>query len=272
MKVSALGPETWMHTLLDRTSFPSPASGVDAFRGPFVGRSTFDGCIVFSSWPREDVEALLPEALELPASTSATPDRHPVVFLFGDQREGATRFAGLTFPTDIAYQEFVLAVPFVRGAGGQHLHTYVPRMVSSHRPATVAGNLYYGFGKRMGRMWWEGPLFLMTDADGKLQLHAQVEATGGFTSCAGDAPTCLDGVRAAFSLPILGRKDDGAFITSYFDWDFCRARVRPVDAAVSIDLPFAEGVAPGLHHAVSPGSLEVRGMRWQLSWPAPCRF
>ena len=77
-----------MHALFDRTSFSPPTLDVDAFRGPFVGRSTFDGCIVFSSWQREDVEALLPEALELPASTSATPDRHPVVFLFGDQREG----------------------------------------------------------------------------------------------------------------------------------------------------------------------------------------
>ena len=39
----------------------------------------------------------------------------------------------------------------------------------------------------------------------------------------------------------------------------------PVDAAVSIDLPFAEGLAPGTHHTVSPGSIEVCGMRWQLS-------
>jgi hypothetical protein len=235
-------------------------------RPAFVARATFHGCIVVAVWPYDRVEALVPEGIEL-AECESTPNRHPVVFLFGDQREGARYFAGLTFPTGIQYQEFALAVPWVRVAGSETLHTLVLRMVSSHPGARLAGNIYYGFGKQMGRMGWHGSIFLMTNEDDRLLFHAQIEPADSWSACAAKAPRCLDLVRAVFALPILGCKADGALITSYFAWTFDQARVRPIDAALSIDHPFAPGLAPGWCYGDPAHSVEVRGMTWQLSWP-----
>lgn len=257
--------------LFHRASFGSPGSGGEAFCGAFVAQSIFNGCIILSSCPRGDARRLLPEDVDLADNRSATRDRHPLVFLFGDQTEGATKFAGLTLPTGIRYQEFALAVPFVRWAGGPNLHTYIVRMVSNHRPATLAGNLNYGLGKRMGRMGWEGPVFLMTDEVGRLLFHAQVEATDEWRACVDGAATELASLRTVFSLPILGHKGGGVFTASHFGWDFEDARARSVEAALSIDRSFADGLAPGVLHSLAPGSVEVRGMRWQLSWPAPAR-
>lgn len=259
-----------VQVLFDRASFPGPRAGVETFRGAFVGQSIFNGCVILSSWPRGDAKKLLPPDVDLAVNRSAAPDRHPLVFLFGDQTEGATKFAGLTLPTGIRYQEFALAVPFVRCAGGAKLHTYMVRMVSTHRAATLAGNLYYGFGKRMGRMGWEGPVFLMTDELGRLLFHAEVEATEEWRACGAGAAAQLSGLRTAFSLPILGLRG-GGFTASYFAWDFEDARARSVDAALSIDRPFADGLASGALHSLAPGSVELRGMRWRLSWPAPVR-
>jgi hypothetical protein len=255
---------------LDRSAFRGPCVGVEAFRGSFVGQARFNGCIVFCNWPRRDVAKLLPDDLELAANFSATPHLHPVAFVFGDQTEGATLYAGLGLRVGISYQEFALAVPFVRHAAGRYLHTYLPRMVSSHFPATWSGNVYYGFPKRMGHMWWQGPVFLMTDDAGRLLLHAQVESAGAWRPGAGIAE--LDRVRAVFGLPVLGRLAAGRYVCSYFDWDFAHARVRPIDALISIDSPFADRLEPGSHPDVASASFRVEGMAWRLSWPGPCRL
>ena len=260
------------HTFMDRSCFAGPSIDVGAFRGSFIGRATFNGCIVVCSWPREDVERILPAELLLAENRSATPHRHPVVFVFGEQTEGATRFAGVTIPLGIRYEEFALAVPFVRHAQGQNLHTYVPRMVASYFPATWNGNAFYGLGKRMGRLGWEGPIFRMTDTEGQLLFHAAVEATGDWSPGGGGALPNFDRMREFFSLPVVGRRENGALVGCYFDWDFRGARVRPTDARVSIDAPFAEGLVCGSSPGAPSGSFEVHRMLWRLSWPGRCRF
>jgi hypothetical protein len=121
-----------------------------------------------------------------------------------------------------------------------------------------------------GRMRWEGTAFLMmSDAD-ELWFHAQIEPRGPWVSCATDTPLCLDALRAMFALPIIGRRSDGAFVISSFDWRFGQARVRPIDAALSVDQPFVPGLVPGCHYGDSAHSVEVRGMQWWLGWPS-CR-
>src|SRR5262245_50922230 len=255
---------------LDRSVFRGPCIDVEAFRGSFVGKALFNGCIVFCNWPRDAVAKLLPEDLELAGNASAMPQLHPVAFVFGDQTDGRTLYAGTSVRVGAAYQEFTLAVPFVRHAGGRFLHTYLPRMVSSYFPATWSGNFYYGFPKRMGRMWWEGPIFLMTDDEGRLLLHAQVEAAGAWRP--GAEVVELDRIRAVFGLPVLGRKAAGRYVSSYFHWDFAEARARPIDALISIDSPFAARLELGSHADVPSASFRVEGMAWRLSWPGPCRL
>jgi hypothetical protein len=261
-----------MDSFFGKESFPGPCLDVNAFTGSFVGQATFNGCIAFCNWRREDVAAVLPAELELAENTSFAPEWHPVAFVFGEQTEGATIFGGITFPLDLNYYELAFAIPFVKHRRGHNLHTFVPRMYSTFFPATWAGNAHYGLGKEMAIMRWQGPLFVISTADGALAFHASVESAGEWTS-----DPCIElpnfaAAQAAFALPVVGRRTDGTYVTSYFGWDFSAARVRPAQAWLSIDAPLIEGLAPRSCSTVTSATFEVQRLIWRLSWPVPCGF
>ena len=121
-------------------------------------------------------------------------------------------------------------------------------------------------------MRWQGPVFLVTTEAGTLLLHAAVETGGGW--CPGQACELPNfaAMQAVFDLPVVGRKANGAYVSSYFGWDFSTATVRAADSCIAIDAPFLEGLTPRRCHDVPSGTFEVRGMIWRLSWPAPSRF
>ncbi len=260
-----------MDPFLDRTAFPGPAIDLAASGASFAGQARFNGCIAVTNWLRAEVERLLPPQLALAANASPTPDIHPMIFVFGEQTQGAVIFARLPVPAGPDYGEFALAIPFVRHRHGRHLHVHVPRMYSSYFPATWNGNAHYGFGKAMARMEWRGPVFLMTNETDDLLLHAAVEPAGDWVSgAAADLPH-LAALRAIFSLPVVGRKADGRLVCSWWGWEFGDALVRPADASVSIDAPLVEGLPVRTCADVPGGSFEVRGMAWKLTWPGLCR-
>lgn len=249
--------------------FLGDTTGAAAAGATFVGQATFNGCIAVTAWPRREVAALLPQGLE-PAPTESPADRHPVVFVFGEQTSGAVRVGGYPFPVGRDYREICVAVPFVRHVHGQYLHTFIPRMYATYLPAVWNGNAHYGFSKRMARISWEGALYLVTTATGALLLHTETDAVK--TSGSAPMPTPFHAMRAMFALPVLGRKADGSYVTSYFEWDFDTAAVDAADVAVSIEDGFLDGLGPRRCADVPGGSFAVRGMVWRLSWPSPCRF
>ncbi len=232
----------------------------------FVGQATFNGCIAVTTWPRRDVMALLSDGLTL-AEHAAGDDGHPVVFVFGEQTGGAVRVGGYPFPVGQDYREVCVAVPFVRHVHGRHLHTFIPRMYATYLPAVSNGNTHYGFSKRMASISWEGAFYLATSLTGALLLHIETEAVKSAA-----APASLAAVRAMFALPMLGRRADGRYVTSYFDWDFDTATVGTADVAVSIADGGLDAVAARRCPDLPSGSVAVRGMVWRLSWPMPCRF
>jgi hypothetical protein len=261
-----------MDVFLGKESFPGPWVCAGISSGSYAGQAHFNGCIAFSNWLKEEVAAVLPDELELAVNTSAAPGLHPVAFIFGEQTEGATIFGGVTFPMGVNYHELAFAIPFVKHRRGRYLHTFVPRMYSSFFPATWAGNAHYGLGKEMGTMRWEGPLFAVATAEGTPVFHASIEPVGEWEA----GPRCdlpnFAAMRAVFALPVVGRRTDGTYVTSYFGWDFGAARVRPARAALSINAGLAQGVNPHSCATVSSGTFEVRRMIWRLSWPVSCRF
>ena len=255
--------------LLDIRSFEGvvhPADGSTRM----ASQAAFHGCAVVTEWPRAEVEALLPAPLVLARSHSEPGDRHPVVFLLGDQRQGAALFGGVTLPTPVVYEEFSMAVPFVRHREGEALQIFVPRMICSFFPAMWTGNLSYGFGKRMGRVQREGPFYSVSDTSGSLLFRAQVEVQDRGL----DAPNRrqFEALRMLFELPVFGIRPDGSFVSSYWDFDVRQARVRPADAIVTIAAPFASGLRLGEHADIETGSFEIDGMLWRLSWPLPGRI
>jgi len=260
-----------MQPILPRRAFPGTWIDRQARGGAFVGQAIFDGCVICCTRPRQEVAGLLPPSLELAVNDSLTPDVHPLVFILGEQRAGATIVGGRSVPLGVCYGELALAIPFVRHVGGIHLHTWIPAMVSGHGPATWSGNLLYGFNKRMGRVRREGPFLLVTDADGTMLLNATVEPRGEWTPAPGCTHPCLEFVRDIFDMPVVGKRADGAWTCSYFGWDFASACVRPADACVSIDRPLVPGLTPGDYHDATAGTFEVEALRWRLTWPMPCR-
>ena len=260
-----------MPSILSRRAFPGPALDVVAAGGSFVGQATFHGAVVCCLRPRAEIAAMLPPELELVANVSATPDLHPIVFILGAQTAGATIVGGRSVPLGIRYGEFALAVPFVRHAGGTHLHAWIPAMVSGYAPATWSGNRLYGFSKRMGDVRRDGSFLLVTAEEQALLLYATLEPRGAW-SAGGDAELpALGFVREAFALPVVGRRADGAWACSYFGWDFRAARVRAADACVSVERPIVAGLPLGDYHDSTAGTFEVEGMLWRLTWPMPCR-
>jgi hypothetical protein len=258
-----------MKTFLGRNCF---AGETAAYAGSFLSQASFTGCIVFTNWNRADVKRLLPAELELAVNLSATRDVHPVVLMFGVVAEGAATLAGFTVPLGVRYAEFALAIPFVRHNDEGRLHTYIPRMYSNHLPATWTGNTFYGFGKEVAKMWWQGPVFMLTREDDALLLHAAIESRCDWLS----GPRCtlpnFEAMRAVFALPIVGRKADGVYVCSYFDWDFNGACVRAADSCVTIDAPILEGLTPRRCYGVRAGTFQVERMLWRLSWPSSCHF
>jgi len=260
-----------MASILSRRAFPGPALDVVAAGGSFVGQATFRGAVVCCLRPRAEVAALLPPELTLAANVSADPELHPIVFVLGEQTEGATIVGGRSVPLGIRYGEFALAVPFVHWGGGTHLNTWIPAMVSGYGPATWSGNALYGFSKRMGDVRRDGPFLLVTSEQGALLLHAMLEAHGAWAAVRDGEPPALAFVREVFALPVVGRRADGVWACSYFDWDFGAARLRPADACVSVAQPIVTGLPLGDYHDATTGTFEVEGMRWRLTWPMPCR-
>src|SRR5215831_4600783 len=75
----------------------------EAARVAYAGHAVYDGCITLALWPREVVQQFLPQELEL---VDASPDRselHPVLFVFGQQRETALILGGIANPVGMDY-------------------------------------------------------------------------------------------------------------------------------------------------------------------------
>jgi len=258
-----------MSSFPDRSAYAGPVLDPRAAGRSFAARARFNGWIVLASWPREEVAALLPPELELVPNAQ---DDHPVAFILGKQTAGALFLGPFTVPTGANYHEFGMAVPFVRHRRGRYLHLFVPRMYATYFPAVWTGNVQYGFAKEMAKFERHGNIHVITAEDRTLLLHASFEATGEWCSGGGCTLPNFDAMRSAFVLPVIGCLNDRRLVSSYFDWDFREARVRPADGTVTIVAPLVAGSPARESDDLPSGTFEVDGMVWKLSWPGPCRF
>lgn len=262
-----------MTPLLAPESFPGAWISAAGAGASWVGEAWFDGVVVSVAWPRSIASALLPPGWSLAAAAAPETSTHPILLLFGRQRDTAVLFAGMALPTDVDYDEAIVLVPFVRHRAGRLLHVFAPRMYSGDARATWSGNAHYGFGKRPGAISRLGRSLAVTDRDGALVMSLTVHERGAW--CRADATAVapeVDALGRLAALPVVGRRGDGRDVASYFDWSFACAELRPVWGSVSVEHALAPGrgsVAPP-DAAVTRG-VEVRRLRWRLSWPEPCR-
>lgn len=236
----------------------------------YAARALFDGCISVCRWPRAAVVDLLPPELAL-ASDEDGDGWHPLLVVFGRQRETAWTFGGLVAPVGEDYEELLLAVPFVRLRGTRELATYVPGMRSSDLSSTWVGAQLYGLGKEIACVEHRGPLSIWTAADGRLVFHALLGPAADDVAAQVDTGAALGTLRQVAALPVVGKRYDGSFVGCYFDWDFREARARPVSCSMSFDEPLGARGPVGAARGVPGATLWVEGMIWRLSWPFRCR-
>jgi len=235
-------------------------------RAPVAVSSWFDGTIIVVEWPVADLLAWLPPGLTLAPLGGFVTGVHPVLVVVGAHSDGRMRFGGMTLPMRVEYREAGLFVPFVYGIGRPRLHTFVARMFSSSPRTVWHGNAHYGFHKSLAAVDRVGPLFSVTAADGRALLHGAAHPTSAWSEARSERAD-RGWLRAAVGLPILGRKRAGTYVVSHFDWCFDAARVRAVDAWIALDAPLVDGMAAREHDDGGPGSFDIHGLRWRLTWP-----
>jgi hypothetical protein len=112
--------------LPDRHGFRGTRS--DGAPRSFAGRTSFCGVIACVPLPCARVAAWLPAGVELaPPVTSR--DDHPIVLLFGEQRQPELLRAGLALPMGASYGEFGVFVPCVGPSAAAISHLRLPHVV-----------------------------------------------------------------------------------------------------------------------------------------------
>ncbi len=251
----------------DSRWFLGPATPGQTARPPFVVQSYFSGCMVVSSLPRHEMEALLPPELELAENASPAAGVHPVVFTLGTHTRCTALFRETNVGTAADYDEFMVAIPFVRQRGRRWLHTYIPRMYSSAALTIWNGNVYYGFGKRVAHMNRRGSLLLLTSQDGELLCHANVEARNAHPGSSRN----FTHLQEVFQLPVLGRRHKQTYTSAYFGWNVPPQGVCAARGYIELDAPMIAGLGPRAFEGAEDGTFQIREMVWRLSWPLPMR-
>ena len=195
---------------------------------------------------------MLPAALSLPESESHT---CACLLAFGEQHDAKAFFGGVPVTWGARYYELMLAIPCLGGEAKPYL--FVPAMACDAWWAVWNGNVHYGFGKRLATFQWDGSRYRVDDESPARAFDATLQEKKG------GSLEPLMWIRTAASLPVLGRRADGRFVESRFDWDFAEAAIEPI----------AVQVTPGRHFGalslavLCDEALYVRQMRWRLSWP-----
>ena len=225
--------------------------------GALAGQATFSGCLAKLELPVVAVLSMVPAG-----ATLAENDGNVCSCLvaFGEQAAGVTFFGGWPIPWGIRYHELLVAVPLQGFAGLRGPQLFVTGMTCDFWPAVWNGNVYYGFRKRFASMSGDGANFLVMDDKGTPVLVATMTGRG-----ASDGET-LEWIRSAVSLPILGKRDDGALVHSQFEWNFSEAVTDAASLNLVVGQGFDELPASQLQ---CEAAYVVRQMRWGLGWPSP---
>ena len=256
-----------MHVQLDRHAFQGKRPVGGCHPTQFAGHATFDGVVACVPWPRQALATALPAGIELAPAVEPR-STHPLLIVFGEQRDPAVLRAGFALPMGRAYGELGVFVPYARVAGADRLCTYVLSMHSTYFPAVWEGNTRY-FSKALGNMRWHGTAFVATTDAGAPLVDALVAPAGEWRPAADGTRDDVRPILDAVTLPIVGRPANGPLATTCFGWEFETASVRPVALSLAIAGALV-GAETTREIAVPAGdALAVRGMTWRLGWPAP---
>lgn len=228
------------------------------------GLAWFNGVVALVRPPAALVSLLLPAPLRAQVEREfAHEPGHPLVFLFGELRDGGAHVGGRDFPLGICYREAAVMIPQVRHAAHEFDTLFACEMFADDSRPIMLGNATYGFRKRQSRIEWSGGNYEV-QVDGQGRLVAQGALRGAWRQArSGDTDAAwLEDLGAS---QVLGRRATGEYVLSRFSWDFSDATL----CAVGVDLQWRpwQG-APFLGLRAEPShALAVRDLRWRTSPP-----
>lgn len=228
------------------------------------GLALFNGVIAQVRLPSALVSPLLPPPLRARADPQAAQkSEHPLVFLFGELRDGGAHVGGRDFSLGIRYREAAVMMPQVRHASHDSDTLFACGMFADDSRPILLGNAAYGFRKRQARIECSGSNYEVLVGKQR-QFAAQGALVGPWWSgCSGrDDARWLEDLGAS---PVLGRRASGDYVLSRFSWDLSDASL----CAVSVEFQWSpEPGAPLLGLRSEPNNaLVVRDLRWRTSPP-----
>jgi uncharacterized protein with NAD-binding domain and iron-sulfur cluster len=235
----------------------------DAPNLPWPGRLVYGllqtaGANALLPFPREVVQQLLPEGLELAPQTLAGPGQHPVVLFFGWQDKVRPNFS----PLGMNYLEFIISVPYVRHADPALRQAvpgpfiYMPRLYLDKLSPVWLGVYAYGYRKALSQITADGDDYIVKEHRSGRPIVACSFKKAGSTGAVTDFPH-MSRVQRAYSLPLISRTILGTWLYSYFDFALGQALVQPIDMTVKIYNSEATGLTPGVYKvpSIEGGSL-----------------
>ena len=221
-----------------------------------------DGVALILDLPADPLAALLPQGLELLPQSVVAAGRHPLVLLFGEQREVGPDL----LPFGLNYLEFALALPFVQPRDGpQGPFCHLPILLLDRRLPTVLGRWLYGFAKRRAACQRsEGSFVIARLEDGAALLSARFAATGAMARA--DELEGFRDVRCLFEQALISQGRGGRWRYARFDFDLARAALQPVAAEVVFHRAIVPGLPLGPDPILAPGPGARAAFRVATSW------
>lgn len=284
--LAGCGSPAWL-TASALSTFTPPFLGPSDFQGSYDPRpgpalhglqSTYSGTVAVTSIRRDIVQSMLPPGLFLaPPKTSVIwgSTRHPVLHLIGAQRAPTTFAGGVEFPPiGPGYEEMILIVPFVLKANTTLWHNYVVRMYLTDYTAVVGGNAWYGYAKVQANIQHPqagpGTHYVISSLDGATTWFVNdIDIPGPPGS--GAALARWDDVRKMLEMPVLGIKDDGVQVCSYWELDYANATVASTVSRHQVITKFRHGMEAwenmGRLRSAPDGAFALQAVRWRLATP-----
>ncbi|HVG48731.1 MAG TPA: acetoacetate decarboxylase family protein, partial [Rubellimicrobium sp.] len=210
------------------------------------GMAETTGPCVTLAYPRDAVARMLPSGLALAPQALTGPDQHPVILLFGRQRDVRMNAMprGMT-----SYLEFICAVPYVIHADPREGRTppmiWPQKLYLDSDPPIGLGVWGYGFPKERASILLDDGSYIVRDRRTGREILSCTWTSKGARDRAFAFPQ-FSRVRAAYEMAMVTKRPlVGTWQYSVYDFSLDSALLEPVEMEVRVGVN-AFGLPPGL--------------------------
>lgn len=246
-------------------------------------------CWVVLPMPKENVQSMLPNGLEL-APQSITPEKtHPVMFAFGKQMNVKMQPPEPPIPI-MNYLENITGIPYVQrvnrlGEGQNNKpFLYSPKLFLNALLPVIGGDAIWGFKKEMVDVGWpseENYFFVNNRIYGHKPLislnfvvtddYQQPAKFPNFKLVQEMMEQTLILHETLITKMLLHCKKQLGYVGATFDWHMEQAWLRPIQGEVNIFQSYCPGLPIGTSEFQGIDKQELGGFQlqnhWELTWP-----